>query len=226
MCVPGLHTNLNPVCHLTYFSDTFESLFSTNIVMVRMSQYAYGLSHLNKCMLLFSIFFAFTTWHVNAQRSTLDVGVRLQKTINLYYENGITVQYSDDRLLDSQLFFGISYVTSRLGSASRSHAIKQDNFLLSSTYYFRPLMLIQPFVRVNTGFFIADYEYPVFDVLPNTSILLSPEAGVSLNTNLPLKIGVGLGYNLITGDGVSGPGTLYPLFIQTSVTWNILEKCN
>lgn len=160
----------------------------------------------------------------SAQNPTLDIGLRLQKTVNLYYENGFTVQYSNDDFLSKRLFLGVSFVSSRLGSAFESNAIKQDNFIISTTYFFRPPRRIKPFIRFNTGYFYADYEEKIFDDLPNSSFLLSPEAGISFWTELPLKIGASAGYNLLTGNGIKGPGTLYPLFIQTSITWDILKR--
>jgi len=160
----------------------------------------------------------------NAQQSILDVGFRFQKTVNLYQENGFTIQYSDARLKYDKLYFGFSYFSSRLGTAFRSNAIKQDNFLLSVSYYFKKEKLIRPFTRLNLGYFSADYEYAIFEDLQNNSLLLSPEFGISVNPkNLPLKISTSLGYNVVTGDGVNGAGTLYPLFIQTSVTWSVLK---
>ena len=161
-----------------------------------------------------------------SQDRELDIGLRFQKSINLYYENGLTIQYSDERLLSKRLFLGLSYVSSRFGTAMGTHAIKQDNFFISGTYMFRPQRSLQPFVRLNTGYFTADYEDRDFDVLPQNSFLISPETGLSYRFSFPLKVGVSLGYNLITGDGLEGPGTLYPLFVQTSITWNILSKSN
>lgn len=161
-----------------------------------------------------------------SQGRELDIGLRFQKSINLYYENGFTVQYADEKLLSQRLFIGFSYVSSRLGTAMGSNAIKQDNFLISGTWMFRPQRSLQPFVRLNTGYFIADYEDPIFDILPDTSILISPETGLSYRFKFPLKAGVSLGYNLITGDGIDGPGTLYPLYVQTNITWQILTKKN
>ena len=161
-----------------------------------------------------------------SQERELDIGLRFQKSINLYYENGLTIQYSDERLLSKRLFLGLSYVSSRFGTAMGTNAIKQDNYFVSGTYMFRPQRSLQPFVRLNTGYFTADYEDPEFDVLPNNSFLISPETGLSYRFSFPLKVGVSLGYNLITGDGLEGPGTLYPLFVQTSITWNILPKSN
>jgi hypothetical protein len=154
----------------------------------------------------------------------LDVGIRLQKTIGLYTENGFTVQYTHQKLVSQRLYFGFSYVSSRLGTAINSNAIQQDNFLLSGTYYFRPKRVIRSVVKVNLGYFTSDLGDPVFDELPNTSLLASPELGICYCPAFPLKIQASIGYNLITGNGIKGPGTLYPVFVQTSITWNILKK--
>ncbi len=170
------------------------------------------------------IIFFFLSLPVASQERDLDIGLRFQKSINFYYENGVTAQYSDDRLLSKRLYIGFSYISSRLGTARGSNAVKQDNYLIMGTWIFRPQRMLQPFVRLNTGYFIADYEDPVFDVLPNTSLLVSPEAGLGYKFNFPLKAGISLGYNVITGDGIDGPGTLYPLYVQTSITWNIFAK--
>ncbi|WP_240163544.1 hypothetical protein [Spirosoma taeanense] len=156
--------------------------------------------------------------------AVLDVGVRLQKTINLYAENGITVQYTNPKLVSRRLYVGLSYVTSRLGTALRSNAIKQDNFLVHAAYYFRPNWLVRPMAKVNVGYFKADYGDAMFNVLPRTSLLASPELGLCYCPDIPLKINASVGYNLLTGNGVTGPGTLYPVFVQTSITWNILKK--
>ncbi|AUD02807.1 hypothetical protein [Spirosoma pollinicola] len=162
----------------------------------------------------------------NQPKSTgavLDIGVRLQKSINLYAENGITAQYTHPKLASSRLYIGLSYVSSPLGSALHSNAIKQNNYLVSASYYFRPKWLIQPVVKANVGYFAAHYGSPIFDALPRTSLLASPEFGLCYCPNFPLKINASIGYNLITGNGLSGPGTLYPVFVQTSITWNILK---
>lgn len=182
-----------------------------------------------------NLFIVFLSWAIfstasgqdkpvqNAGNQVLDVGIRLQKAINLYAENGITVQYTSSKLASRQLYLGFSYVTSRLGTAFNTNAIKQDNVLLSASYYFRPNWLIRPVIKANIGYFRADYGSPIFDELPKTSLLASPEFGFCYCPNIPLKINASLGYNLITGNGISGPGTLYPVFVQTSITWNILK---
>jgi hypothetical protein len=61
----------------------------------------------------------------------------------------------------------------------------------------------------------------MFDVLSRKSLLLSADIGLCFQTNTPLKVSTSLGYNFITGDGLSGPGTLYPLFYQLTISWNL-----
>jgi hypothetical protein len=158
-----------------------------------------------------------------AQSSVLDVGLRLQKDVGLYHENGISVSYSDKNLKPDRLYFGFTYVTSRLGSAFNSNAIKQDNFLVSAGWYFKRDHTIRPFVRANVGYFASDYP-ELFSVLPHTSLLFSTDAGLSVQTHLPLKLSASLGYNLISGKGNNNtPGTIYPIYYQFTFSWNILK---
>lgn len=158
------------------------------------------------------------------QGGTLDVGLRLQKTLNLYHENGVTLQYTSSGILKNRLALGFNYVSSRLGSAIGSNALKQDNIFFSGTYLFRPQRTIHPFLRANAGWFRANYESEVFQNLDNSSPLLSAEFGLIVPTKTRLKTGASLGYNLITGSGTKGPGTLYPVFYQLSVTWSLLKN--
>lgn len=155
--------------------------------------------------------------------AVLDVGIRAQKSIGLYTENGITAQFAHAKLVNQRLYVGVSYVTSRLGTALNSNAVKQDNYLASVTYLFRPNWLVRPLARLNAGYFRADYGSELFRDLPQTSLLASPELGLCVYPRFPLKLNASVGYNLLTGDGVTGPGTLYPVFVQTSLTWNLLH---
>lgn len=174
-------------------------------------------AYFHTLFMLFSVLFA------NAQTSVLDVGIRLQQTVNLYNENGIAVSYSNRRLKPGRFYFGFSYVTSRLGTAISSHAIKQDNYLLSAGWYFRRHHIIRPFGRLNIGYFSANYGHKIFDFLPRKSLLLSTDVGICFETNIPLKISTSLGYNFITGNGLSGPGTLYALFYQLTLSWRLFD---
>ncbi len=151
-------------------------------------------------------------------------GIRIQKTQKLYWENGFAFDFASPKILDSRIHIGLSYVTSRLGSAMGTNAIKQDNILLSPAYYFRHTKQLQPFTRLNLGYFHADYEYAIFDVLPNTAFLFSVDAGLSYEFSIPLTVSLSAGYNINAGTGTAGPGTLYPVFYQMSIYYTILKQ--
>jgi hypothetical protein len=182
--------------------------------------------------LVLSILFVVSVLFSQAQNSgskdgwlgELKGGIRIQKAQKLYWENGIAFDFTSPRIADQSIHFGASYVTSRLGSALGSNAIKQDNFLLSSAYHFRHKKELQPFTRLNLGYFRADYEDPIFDILPNKSFLLSLDAGLSYEFKFPLTINLSAGYNLFSGNGSSRPGTLYPFFYQMCIYYTILKQ--
>jgi hypothetical protein len=136
----------------------------------------------------------------------------------MYNENGIIVEYAPKNLLNDQLSFGATYVSTRIGSAYNSNAILQDNIVLHSTYLFSSSSLA-PLIRLNAGYCFADYESSLFDEIDTSMPLLSIEAGASYTFDIPLTVQASLGYNLITSDGSSGIGTVYPLFVQCSFLW-------
>ncbi len=159
-----------------------------------------------------------------AQRSAADfnVGLIVQKTQHLYWENGIGVDYASDVLFNRHIHLKAGYISSRFGSSLVSNAVKQDNLLLGVDFRFRPTKPFQIFAGVNSGYFFADYENPAFDVLPNTSLLFSAETGVVYRFKAPhVSLGLSAGYNFINGDGISKPGTLFPVFYKMSLFYNI-----
>jgi hypothetical protein len=194
-----------------------------NITQMKSDHIQIAARHLIKRICVSAIFTIMAINSASAQSSILDAGIRLQQTVNLYSENGIALSYSNKALLADRLYFGFSYATSRLGTAFNTYAIKQDNYLVSAAWYFRQNHVIRPFVRLNSGYFSADYGEAIFNVLPQSSLLLSSDFGVCFQTGLPLKISASLGYNFITGNGLSGPGTLYPVFYQLTLSWNIFD---
>jgi hypothetical protein len=157
----------------------------------------------------------------NAWLGTLKGGFRIQKAQKLYWENGFAIDYACPKILDSRIHFGASYATSRLGSALGTNAIKQDNYLVSAAYHFRHQKALQPFARLNVGYFHADYEAAIFDVLPSSAFLTSIDAGLSYEFKFPLTLNLSAGYNLNAGTGIAGPGTLFPVFYQMSILYTV-----
>ena len=152
------------------------------------------------------------------------VGIRVQKTQKLYWENGVAVDFTSPKILNNRVHIGLSYVSSRLGSAAGTNAIKQDNYLLNLGYHFRPQKKFQYFTRLNLGYFRADYEYAIFDVLQNTAMLFSLDAGISYAFNFPITLNLSTGYSFNSGTGLEGPGTLYPVFYQMSIFYTLFKK--
>ncbi len=177
---------------------------------------------LYSCLISCSIFLAFS-FSSSATESELSLGLKFQKTHKLYYENGIIAEYSSSAFLGNNFHTGLSFISSRLGSAFNSNAIKQDIFLLHTSYSFLDKAVVNPFIKLNAGFIIADYQDPVFDNIDNIMPLSSIDFGLSYTPNLPIKAQASFGYNIITSDGTSGVGTVYPLYFNILIMWNILK---
>lgn len=161
---------------------------------------------------------------VSAQHDSsyeLGVGVRFQKTEQLYWENGVGLDYTSDFLLHKKVHLKLSYVTSRLGNALTGNAVKQDNYILGVDWRFRHEKDFQVFAGLNTGFFHADMETTQFSILPHNSLLFSLETGISYRFKFPVSTSLSVGYNLINGDGLTVPGTLFPVFYQLSVYYRL-----
>ncbi len=161
----------------------------------------------------------------NAQEKNIALGPVFQQTIKLYLENGIGVDYCSPSVLNNRLHLKAAYVTSRLGSAIGSNAIKQGNFTVGADWRFRPERALQLFAGMNTGFFHAGYESDIFDDLPKTSFMLQGEAGLAYAfKKAPVNSSLSYGYNIITGNGIKGPGTLFPAFALLKVYYRLSEK--
>lgn len=124
----------------------------------------------------------------NGRPGELKGGIRIQKAQKLYWENGFSLDFAGPKVADSRIHFGLSYLTTRLGRAMGSNAIKQDNYLFSAGYHFRHQKDFQPFARLNSGYFHTDYEEDIFDALPNNAFLFSADAGLSYEFDIPLTV--------------------------------------
>jgi hypothetical protein len=172
--------------------------------------------------LLVFFFFSFLNG-ANAQFnfSEFNLGLRLQKTQNLYWENGLSLDYSNDFLLNRKIHLKASYVSSSLGSAIGSNAIHQESYIVGAEYRIRHLKKLQGLLGLNTGYFRANLEEDMFKVLPHESMLLSIETGISYRLEAPYTFTLSTGYNIIHGNGVSIPGTLFPVFYQLSLFYSL-----
>jgi hypothetical protein len=176
------------------------------------------------CMLIWLACLSMTLLQAQTSLSDagdLKVGLRLQKAQKLYWENGVDLDYSASDLLHRKLHLSAAFVSSRLGSALGSNAVKQDNYLVGAAWHFRPESALQPFVRLNLGYFYADYESTVFDALTNAAFFTALDAGLSYRFRFPMELQLSAGYNLQAGTGVAGPGTLFPFYYQLSLLYTL-----
>lgn len=178
----------------------------------------------NRLLLLFVATFLMFNTQMFCQDNILNTGLKVQKSFGLYFENGIDIEYSNNKVLNDQVYLGFSYISSRLGTAFKSNAIKQDNYILSLRYYSRLNKKFRPFSKLNFGYFKADYVSDIFNMLDNKSLLIGMEMGMKYQLSNKLNLFSSLGYNFISGNGMTGPGTLYPIFFQNTVSWNIFNK--
>jgi len=162
--------------------------------------------------------------HLDAQDSNSDelgVGLRFQKTEQLYWENGVGIDYTSSFLLKKHIHLKMSYFTSGLGSAMFENALLQDNFVVGFDWRFRPQKNLNFFVGLNTGFFNVDLINATFNSLPQNSMLFSAETGFFYKFKFPLATSLSVGYNFINGNGIDRPGTLFPVYYQLSVFYYI-----
>ena len=130
----------------------------------------------------------------NLYGQSLKIGIKVQKTNAMYWENGISDQYSFASFKSDQFHVGFDFITSRLGTAFNSNALKQESYVASALWYFRRGKSIRFYTRLNSGFFHADLEEDFFKELPHNAFLVSPEIGLSYNfKNLPLVANLGSG---------------------------------
>ncbi len=161
-----------------------------------------------------------------SQAQNLEVGVRIQKTHGMYWENGITLQYNLENFKPDNFSIGFSYITSRLGTAMGSNALNQDSYIANANWFFGKK--VKPFKfygRLNFGYFHAEEVNEIFAEIPNTAFLFAPEFGMNYKfKTLPIVLNLGVGNYLFTGDDGKSPGTFQPLYYHLDISYKIFKN--
>lgn len=84
--------------------------------------------------LLFIILVLIISSKFSYSQGSLFIGLESQKTVGLYWENGLSVSYSLENREYSNFSMGVKYLTSRLGTAISSNALKQDYYIATFSY--------------------------------------------------------------------------------------------
>ena len=160
----------------------------------------------------------------SAAKQSFYGGLRFEKAAGFYWYNGITAEYASQKIWKQKIGFGFNFISSRFGSALSSNAIPFYEIDLSGIYYFRRSKDLKPSVRLNAGYAHANFGSDIFNSIPDHSFIISIEAGVSYDFHFPIRIALSGGYNLITGNGITGLSTIFPLYAQCSVFYSICPK--
>lgn len=143
-------------------------------------------------------------------------GIRVQKAMGFYWTSGLTGEFCSEKFLNKKLSLGANFTTSVLGNGIRKNAVKTYELDLSAIKYFRPNKVVQPLARLNLGYMYAAYGKEFSNSIPNKSFLCSLEFGSAFVFAEKWKPSVGFGYNIITGNGTKGLGTVFPLYAHVS----------
>lgn len=156
---------------------------------------------------------------IKPKQHSLYGGIRVEKAMGFYYSSGAYLEFSSNKLLNQRLNFGLTYVTSRLGTAFQSNAIPFWQLTANVNLMLRKKKHFKICFRLNGGYAQANYHDPIFDDLPQSSPIVSFEPGLLYDFKFPLRIGTGLGYNFITGNGITGLGVIYPVYFQFNAAY-------
>jgi len=125
----------------------------------------------------------------------LQAGIRLQKTHNYHYHNGLFINLGHGKIFSGSPQLGIMYISSRLGSALNSFAFEEDYYLGNLKWVFRKSKFIQPFLQIDAGYFWLNDEGLN---LPNTSGILNFFTGLNFQYHQGMPgLGIDLGWQQI-----------------------------
>ncbi|MDI1355583.1 MAG: hypothetical protein PSX36_11730 [bacterium] len=161
---------------------------------------------------------------ISTPTHTFSIGFRAQKAIGFYWSNGICAEYALEKILKGSLAFGLNYISSSMGTAALSNAIHCSEINGSLIKYFRMRKPLKTLLRLNAGYAHANYPSDIYKNIPNQSMTLSLELGLVYDFKIPLRLALGGGYNVISGKGTKGLGTLYPVYGQFSIIYRLLKK--
>lgn len=175
-------------------------------------------------LLLLSVVTTIFFTRISAQDSTsysFEVGVKSKKYVGFYWENGISAEFKSPKIINNRVALGFNLVSSRLGSAFRSAALPTLETEFSAIYYFRYTKSFQPLVRLNAGLAHVNYGSSLFNSLTQNAPLISLEVGVSYSLPTNLRMVLSGGYNILSGNGSTGLGSVYPIYSQFSLLYKI-----
>lgn len=174
-------------------------------------------------LIILVILFTKITFSQDSTSVKTEIGIRTKKQVGFYWVNGLTAECSTPKIAMGSLHFGINITSSILGTAFRSNAIPTLETELSLIKYFRYRKSLQPITRLNFGFAKAFYGND-YSSIPSKSIVLSIETGLRYRLKNYLYASLYGGYNVITGNGINGLATIYPIYSGIGLNFFLATK--
>lgn len=168
-----------------------------------------------KCVLLFSIFNILILQNSVIALDRLNIPVGIQMQANSDFQWGLTAGVSSDLFLKGHPYAAVSYTTNRI-EAAFSYAVKQDNYLFTLGWMFRPEKMLDPFINIDAGLAHFDYEFDAFKSLKNNSPILDLRFGLEgafLHKTIHPWCNFGISF--------IPSSTVYPLVMAVGVNYDI-----
>jgi len=175
-------------------------------------------------ILIFVASLNMATAQIDTAKTDFSLAFRTKKYVGFYYLNGFSGDISFKKVMDHKLHFGFNVATSLLGSGIASNAVTATEVEVSVSRFYRVHKRLQPMLRLNVGFANAHYGDAIFDDLPQNDMLLSFEPGIAYTfpqKENRMKILLSGGYNFISGNGITGLGTVYPVYGSLAFFWKM-----
>jgi len=149
----------------------------------------------------------------------------LQRSMGMYTENGLSLDYRNASMRSSKVEYNLFAITSVLGSALGTNALRQAHFGLSSTYFFRKDKALRSYVRLGVAYFVSEKTAAIFETVPRKDTYIFPETGIRYAwQKTPLSLLMGLGYRVQMNPENQSPGTLNPLFYHLTLSYVVFTK--
>jgi len=168
-----------------------------------------------KCVLLYISVMMSLLYQNSTALEHLNIPVGIQMQANSDLQWGLTAGLSSDLILKGHPYFTVSYTSNRIG-ARFPYEVKQDNYLFTLGWMFRPGKLIDPFINIDVGLAHFDSEFEEFKLLKTNSPILDLRFGLEgALLRKAIHPWCNFGISFITSS------TVYPLVMAAGVNYDI-----
>lgn len=154
--------------------------------------------------------------------STWHIGPVMRKYTGFYWLNGAGAEFHPQSLRKYNCLLGVTLVHSNLGTNLLAKAIPTFNFEIAAIKKFKLTHFLAARVALHGGYAHANYGHATFEKIANQAPLVGLDFGMDYKHKQWLAVAT-LGYQGISGTGVKGLATVFPVYLQIKVLYLISE---